>query len=426
METIAKREKKGKGNCKKPICPPTNPVGLEDLDAKVALIQALIPLGLEAVLEALEEEVTQLAGARYQRAGRQPGHVRWTKQQGWVYLGDQKLAIRYRRVRDQRTHREVPLATYRKFQEPRGMHEGLLRRVLVGLSCGRYRECAEAVPEAFGLSRSSVSRRFIQASARKLKVLMERDLSPMDLVALFLDGKSFAEDAMVIAVGVTLSGEKVILGFVQTATENERVLTEFLQGLVARGLRTEAGLLCIIDGSKGLRAAIRAVWGEAMPVQRCQWHKRENVVGYLPKARQPEVRRQLQAAYGQATYEAAKARLLQIRSSLQRENPSAAASLEEGLEETLTLHRLGVAGALAQSLATTNVLESINAQLGRLTRNVTRWHNGIQKHRWVASALLEIEPRLRKIKGYQTLPQLRAAILQKQAVSATTAMQAAA
>ena len=426
METIAKREKKDKRNRNRPICLPASSVGLEDLDTKVALIQALIPLGLEAVLEVLEEEVTRLAGARYQRAGRQPGHVRWTKQRGWVYLGDQKLAIRYRRVRDQRTHREVPLATYRKFQEPRGMHEGLLRRVLVGLSCGRYRECAEAVPEAFGLSRSSVSRRFIQASARKLKVLMERDLSPMDLVALFLDGKSFAEDAMVIAVGVTLSGEKVILGFVQTATENERVLTEFLQGLVARGLRTKAGLLCIIDGSKGLRAAIRAVLGEAMPVQRCQWHKRENVVGYLPKARQPEVRRQLQAAYGQVAYETAKARLLQIRSSLQRENPSAAASLEEGLEETLTLHRLGVAGALAQSLATTNVLESINAQLGRLTRNVTRWRNGIQKHRWVASALLEIEPRLRKIKGYRTLPQLRAAILQKQAVSATPAMQAAA
>ena len=128
------------------------------------------------------------------------------------HLGDQKLAIRYRRVRDQRTHREVPLATYRKFPEPRGMHEGLLRRVLVGLSCGRYRECAEAVPEAFGLSRSSVSRRFIQASARKLKVLMQRDLNQMDLVALFLDGKTFAEDAMVIAVGVTLSSEKGNLG----------------------------------------------------------------------------------------------------------------------------------------------------------------------------------------------------------------------
>jgi len=171
------------------------------------------------------------------------------------------------------------LQTYRKLQEPQGMDEGLLRRVLVGLSCGRYQECAEAVPEAFGLSRSSVSRRFIQASARKLKTLMERNLSTLDIVALFLDGKSLAEDAMVVAVGVTLEGEKVILGFVQTATENERVIKEFLQSLVARGLRTESGLLCVMDGAKGLRAAVRAVLGDAVEIQRCQWHKRENVGG---------------------------------------------------------------------------------------------------------------------------------------------------
>jgi putative transposase len=304
------------------------------------------------------------------------------------------------------------------------MDEGLLKRVLLGLSCGRYREAAEAVPEAFSLSRSTVSRRVITASARKLAQLMERDLSEADLVAVILDGKSFGEDAMVLAVGITRSGEKVLLGVVQTATENERVLTEFLRRLVSRGLSPDAGLLFIIDGSKGLRAAIRAVFGPRTPVQRCQWHKRENVVSYLPKARQPEMRRQMQAAYRQPTYAAAQAQLMQIHRSLQRENPSAAASLEEGLEETLTLHRLGVAGALSLSLSTTNILESINAQLGRLTRNVTRWRNGDQKHRWVASALLDIEPRLRKIKGYRALPQLRAA-LRRELATASLVEQAA-
>jgi transposase-like protein len=395
-------------------------LGQPEVDAKVALIQALIPLGLAAVQEELEAEVKQLAGARYQRRGRQPGHVRWTKQKGSVYLGDQKVPIRYTRVRDCGVKAEVPLETYRKFQEPRGMEERLLRRVLLGLSCGRYSEAAEAVPEAFGLSRSSVSRRFIAASARKLQHLMERDLSRWDVVGLFLDGKSFAEDAMVIAVGVTLSGEKVILGFVQTATENERVLTEFLYRLVARGLNPAAGLLSVIDGSKGLRAAIRAVFGKAAVVQRCQWHKRENVVSYLPKARQAQVRRQLQAAYRQPTYEAASARLGQIHRVLHAENPSAAASLDEGLEETLTLHRLGLTGVLGISFSTTNVLESINAQLSRLTRNVTRWTNGLQKHRWVASALLNIEPRLRRVKGYRTLPLLRAALLRERTLTTTT------
>ncbi len=234
------------------------------------------------------------------------------------------------------------------------------------------------------------------------------------LAAVFLDGKRFGKDGMVIAVGVRLSGEKIPLGLVQTATEKERALSEFLESLVARGLKT-SGLLWIIDGSKGLRAAIRGVAGKEAVVQRCRWHKRENVVSYLPKSRQAAVRREIDAADGQPTYEAAKGRRVQIQNGLQRENPSAAASLTEGMEETLTLHRLGVVGALALSFATTNVLESINAQLGRLTRNVTRWRNGDQKQRWVASALLDIEPRLRRVKGYRALPQLRAAILREQA-----------
>lgn len=426
MNTIAKREKKDKQVSKRRTVQTEDSKEWGDINAKVALIQALIPLGLKAVAEALEEEVLALVGERYQRAGRRPGYARWTAQRGWIYMGDQKLSIRVPRIRDQRAKTEVPLQTYRKLQEPQGMDEGLLRRVLVGLSCGRYEECAEAIPEAFGLSRSSVSRRFIQASARKLRTLMERDLSSLDLVALFLDGKSLAGDAMVVAVGVTLEGRKVILGFVQTATENERTITEFLQGLLARGLRTEPGLLCVMDGAKGLRAAVRAVLGDTVAVQRCQWHKRENVVGYLPKARQPEMRRLLQEAYQQQTYKTAKTRLGKIRQALYQENPSAAASLDEGLEETLTLHRLGVAQSLTRSFSTTNVLESINAQLGRLTRNVTRWHNGIQKHRWIASALLDIEPRLRKVKGCRALPQLRAALQKEKIASMKKSTQEAA
>ena len=412
MKTIAKREKKGKRDLNEQIHPAL--IGMEDFDTRVALIQALIPLGLAAVGEELEAEVTRLAGTRYERSGRLPGHVRWTKQDGSIYLGDQKHPIRYQRVRDQTKGTEVALETYQKFQVPRGMDEGLLKRVLLGLSCGRYQEAAEVLPSAFGLSRSSVSRRFIQASARKLKALQERKLDSLDLVAVFLDGKRFGKDGMVIAVGVRLSGEKIPLGLVQTATENERALSGFLESLVTRGLKT-AGLLFIIDGSKGLRSAIRGVAGKEAVVQRCRWHKRENVVSYLPKSRQAAIRREIDAAYRQPTYEAAKTRLAKIQHGIQRENPSAAASLAEGLEETLTLHRLGVVGALALSFTTTNVLESINAQLGRLTRNVTRWRNGDQKHRWVASALLDIEPRLRRVKGYRALPKLRAAILREQA-----------
>jgi len=417
MTTIAK----SRGNGKRPSATAGTQ---EAIDVKVALIQALIPLGLQAVSEELEADVRALVGARYAREGRQPGHVRWSQQRGSVYLGDQKLPIRFPRVRNGHTQTEVPLATYERLQTPRALDEGLWRRVLVGLSCGRYRECAETVPAAFGVSRSTVSRRFVRASARHLKTLLERELGRADIVAVFLDGKRVAEDALVIAVGVTRLGEKLLLGVVQTATENTRVLTEFLQGLVARGLRPEAGVLWIIDGGKGLRAAIRAVDGDTALVQRCQWHKRENVVSYLPKARQAAVRAQLQTAYRQPTYEAAKAQLATLARALVRENPSAAASLHEGLEETLTLHRLGLAEQLGRSFATTNVLESINAQVERLIRRVTRWQGGDQKLRWVASALLDLEPRLRRVKGYRALPQLRAAVLRHTATTAATAQAA--
>lgn len=388
----------------------------------VALIQALIPLGLHAVGDALEAEVTDLAGERYSRTGGQPGYVRWCQQRGSVYLLDQKLPITYRRVRNRFRNVEVALPTYQALGDPRAADAGLFRKVLHGLSCRRYEACAEAVPEAFGLSASSVSRRFMRASARQLRKLSERRLEQDEVVVLFLDGKTFADDSMVLALGVTRQGEKKILGFVQTATENEPVCAAFLRDLVTRGLRTDQGLLCVIDGAKGLRKAIQTVFGRQAVVQRCQWHKRENVVRYLPKGHQAPWRRRVQQAYERPTYTDARAALLRLRQELRTINLSAVASLDEGLEETLTLHRLGLFGTLGRSLKTTNCLESLNAQLGQLTDKVDRWRTSDQKHRWVASAVLAIEPRLRRIKGYRHLTQLQEALqrdIQREAVTET-------
>lgn len=390
----------------------------ESVDAKVALIQELIPLGLEAVAEALEAEVIALAGEWYRRTGGRPGAVRWCHQRGSVYLADQKLPITYQRVRDRARNAEIPLPTYQRLQTPRAADAGLFRKVLHGLSCRAYAACAEAVPAAFGLSPSTVSRRFIRASATKLQALCERRLDRDEFVALVLDGKTFADDAMVIALGITLRGEKVILGFVQTASENERVCAAFLRDLVDRGLRTEDGLLVVLDGAKGLRKAIQTVFGAQAMVQRCQWHKRENVVRYLPKGQQATWRRKLQAAYERPTYAEAKAALLRVRAELRLLNESAVHSLDEGLEETLTLHRLGLFGPLGISLKTTNCLESLFAQVGGYTDKVDRWRSSDQKQRWVASALLMIEPRLRRLKGYRHLPLLRAA-LQREIASST-------
>lgn len=200
---------------------------------------------------------------------------------------DQKLPITVPRVRDGRARREVPLATYAALQTPRAQDVGLFRRVLGGLSCREYEAAAEAVPEAFGLARSSVSRRFIRASARELRLLQERRLDDAEWLVLVLDGKTFAGDQLVVALGVTATGEKRILGLVQTASENKRVIASFLRELGERGFPLEQPLLVVLDGAKGLRAAVRDVRGAGARVQRCQWHKRENVVSYLAKQDQP-------------------------------------------------------------------------------------------------------------------------------------------
>lgn len=378
----------------------------------VAMIQALIPLGLRAVEAQLQAEVLALAGARYARDDDCPDVVRWGKPAGSIYLADQKLPIQVPRVRDRRAQQEVPLVTYQQLQTPRAQDVGLYRRVLAGVSCREYEAAAEAVPEACGLSRSSVSRRFIRTSARALQRLQEQRLDDAEWLVLVLDGKTFAKDQLVIALGVTTTGEKRILGLVQTATENKRAITSFLRELAERGFPIDSPLLVVLDGAKGLRAAVRDVFGD-IPVQRCQWHKRENVVSYLAKAEQPLWRRKLQAAYAHPTYADAKRALQRLGRELRLLNESAAASLEEGLEETLTLHQLGVFATLGVSFKTTHLVESVMARLEDKTHRVDRWRTSDQKLRWCASALWSIEAQFRRVKGHAHLHLLVDALKRK-------------
>ena len=295
-------------------------------------------------------------------------------------------------------------------QTPRARDVGLFRRVLGGLSCREYEAAAEAVPEAFGLAKSSVSRRFVGASAHALRQFHERRHDDREWLVLLLDGKSFASDQVVIALGVTITGEKRVLGLVQTATENKRVCAAFLRELIERGFRAPTGLLVVLDGAKGLRAAVREVFGDDVPVQRCQWHKRENVVSYLTKPLQVLWRRQLQAAYAHARNADAKRALQHLVKELATINESAARSLKEGLEETLTLHRLGVFDALGTSFKTTNLIESVLARVEAKTPRVGRWRTSDQKQRWCAASLLQIEHRFRRVRAYQKLPLLQRAL----------------
>ena len=237
------------------------------------------------VEELLDEEVKSLAGERYARKEAALRGRRHGSNPGTVGLGGQRVPVRVPRVRSV-AGGEIPLRTYEELSPGGAVNELLLRRVLYGISCRNYESAAEAIPGAIGLSSSTVSRGFVQASAAKLREMQERDLSGEDVVAIFLDGKAFADALMVVALGVTLSGDKRFLGFVETDTENEQVLTPFLRSLMERGLDISEGVLVIVDGGKGLRAAVKKAFRNRALVQRCQWHKRENVVRYLSKTEQ--------------------------------------------------------------------------------------------------------------------------------------------
>ncbi len=383
-----------------------------EVDTKVEMIRALVPLGLMHVQELLDDEVTELAGARHARKESSMRGRRHGSNPGTVRLAGQRVPIRVPRVRNV-TGGEIPLRSYEAARGQGEVDDVLLKRVLYGISCRNYEAAAESVPGAIGLSSSTVSRSFIEASAATLREFQERDLSGEDVVTLFLDGKRFAEATMVIALGITITGEKRFLGFVETDTENAKVLSLFLRSLVERGLDVSGGLLVVLDGGKGLRSAVGKVFRNKAVVGRCHWHKRENVLSYLPKSEQAEWRRKLQRAYNRPTYAEALSALEALHAELEETNQSAARSLAEGLQETLTLHRLGVYAVLGRSLKTTNCLESINALVEERCARVDHWKNSSQRQRWLATALVDIEPRLRKVQGYRHLPKLREALQQE-------------
>lgn len=255
----------------------------------------------------------------------------WGSNPGSVFLGESKVKIEVPRVRSKQTKKEISLRSYRALQSSSPVSEYLLGKLLGGLSCRRYAECAEMLPEVFGVSSSTLSRRFIDVSKDKLKVFQERRLDEEDYVALFIDGKSFASQNVIIALGITMEGRKVPLGFRQGTAEHYQVCADLLNDLLDRGFAIDQGLLVVIDGSKGLYKAVRSIIGNKGVIQRCQWHKCENVLTYLSKEHQTHFRKRLQEAYNCSDYLDAKEKLQEIREDLIPINLSAVRSLDEGL-----------------------------------------------------------------------------------------------
>jgi transposase-like protein len=329
-----------------------------------------------------------------------PERVGWKhgKQAGFVHWNGQKVAFPNMRVRSF-AGEEVKLQSYAKFQEDGTNGRLALRDMMRGVSTRDYSEGVDGFLRGYGTARSSVSRGFIRASKAKLRELMERDLSQLDLVAMFMDGVGFQGELQVVAMGVDAKGGKHALGLWQGATENQVVCQALLDDLIRRGLDPEKRYLFILDGGKGLRAAVQRTFGKRGEVQRCQQHKQRNVAEHLPKYLQGEFRRKIKAAYGMTEYAQAKTSLETIIRELDRINPSAAASLREGMEETLTLHRLGVPTALRVSLSTTNPMESPFATVRERTCRVRRWRGSDQAQRWAAAVLLRVEKAWRRIRG---------------------------
>ena len=358
--------------------------------------------GLQVMKQLIDREVTVLAGKRHSQ---DTDNNRWCHQKGSVIIGGQRQPIVWQRVRT-RDGKEVPVTSYKAFHRNDARTKAVYDRLVAGVSCRDYASTVEAITDGYGISRSVASREMIRATAKDLKELVERDLSTLDIRVILIDGIRLAERVMIVAVGVSSGGNKQILGFREGATENSRVCVELFQDLVRRGLAVDGPMLVVIDGSTALRSAVDKFFGDNAIVQRCQHHKREDLKKYLPQNYHAEVVRKLQAAYSMTTYDNAHQALRRLVNELGRINVSAANSLEEGLEETLSMHRLELPEILRKSFSTTNLIESAFSHSRKVMRNVKRWSNSEQAHRWMATALQAMEKRFRRMKGYRIMPML--------------------
>lgn len=379
----------------------------QPMNVKTMLLSQHLEICKLLVNSILEEEVVQYTGKVYERDKPHEGRYwRYGYNPGSIKIGSEKVRIDVPRIYDKELRKHKSLENYETLQQLPSQGEKELQAVLHGLSTRDYSSVMQMLSESFGMSSSSVSRSFIEQSTAQLKSFENRKLEA-SYVALFIDGKSLSGEQMVIVLGVTEKGDKVPLGVIQATTENANSIAELLRGLIDRGLSFEEGILVIIDGGKGLRKAADQVFGHKAVIQRCQWHKRENVVSYLAEPQQDNYRRKLQSAYALEDYDQAKARLNEIRQELKTVNRSAASSLEEGLEETLTIHRLGLHFHFNRSFSTTNCIENLNSQVGKYSRNVKRWVNSDQRYRWVVCGMVEAESKMRKVTNHKMLHKMK-------------------
>lgn len=397
-------------------------LGKDEASVQVRLPIAEAIAGMEGAIEAIameagllvmkaliDDEVEKVAGRHYMHEEEKNAH-RWGKEDGYVVMGGKKLPFERPRVRTL-DGKEVPLQRYSLFHEDRAIQRSVVKHVLGGVSTRNYEKVIDDVCDGYGVMRSSVSRHWKMASAEELRKLLEKDLGSLDLLALMIDGIAFHDHLLIVALGFARNGTKHVLGLWEGATESYEVSKALLDDLVERGLDAGRNYLVVIDGSKGLRKAVKATLGARAVVQRCQVHKERNILSHLPEKYHPTVRMRLRAAYKMKSYEKAKDALSRLLNYLEDLNPSAAASLREGMDETLSLHRLGVPDRLHRIFRSTNPIESCFSRTRELCRNVKRWRNSDMAQRWAGTMLLHAQYGFKRIQGFRELPALTSVLI---------------
>ena len=381
--------------------------------AKEGLLALAVGAGLQVLQTLMEESVTALAGPKGKHDPDRVA-VRHGHEHGSVTLGGRRVAVQRPRVRATDGSGELPVAAYQLFSSTELLGRLALERMLGGLSTRRYGLGLEPVgtqveQTASGTSKSAVSRRFVAMTQVALAELLSRDLSGLDLVCLLIDGVHFGEHTCVVALGIDLDGTKHPLALVEGSTENATLARELLVGLRERGLEVSRPILCVIDGAKALRRAITDVFDHPV-IARCQQHKLRNVRDKLPQRLGGPVEHRMRTAYHAASALDAEAQLSTLARELDKTHPGAAASLREGLAETLTVLRLGVPPTLARTLRSTNTIESMISICREHADNVKRWQDGTMALRWCAAGMVEAAKQFRRVNGYLHLPALRAAL----------------
>jgi transposase-like protein len=401
-----------KGNVREGLNLSVDFTKLEEMASK-GLLSLSIQLGIKALQIMVEDEVTSCAGEKGKHSKSRTAY-RHGYEKSSVTLGGQKILVEKPRVRSKCGDKELPIETLTQFQEEDILNNAVLKRIINGVSVRKYKQTLDELPEgSCSTSKSSVSRRFTKVTEKLLQEYLNRRIED-SFPVMMIDGVHLGDYIVIVALGISNEGKKKILGIIEGSTENSKVCADLLQNLIERGLKAQEKRLFILDGGKGLRKAVKNVFGENAYIQRCQIHKRRNVQSYLPESEQKAVKTAMNKAYLEFEYDNAKKKLLLLAKELEYKYPSASSSLLEGLEETLTVHELKIPGLLRITLSNTNPIESAIGTATQVSSRVKNWQNGNQVLRWISSGFMIAEENFRTIKGYKQIPFLINALNDKE------------